>query len=139
MSVAMPAENRRVLVVDDEPGYRDMLRWWLEGRGFRVSTAADGAEAEELIARHRFSLVISDVAMPVKDGFSLLETLRSLDRRIPVILVTGFATVEGAVHAIKRGAADFLLKPFDMGALDARLEELMPAQVDGDEEDGHAE
>ena len=119
-----PAPKKRVLVVDDEPGIRDMLKWHLISNGMDVETAEGGAEAIELIRSQAFSLVITDLTMPTVDGIQFLETLRREGSDIPVVIVTGFGTVESAVYAMKKGASDFILKPFDLQHLTEAIREI---------------
>ena len=104
----------RVLVVDDEPGFRDLLKWHLQGQGMQVETAENGEDALQRLREEMFSLVITDLTMPVLSGMGMLETLNRGGRKVPVIMVSGFGTVESAVHAMKNGANDFILKPFDL-------------------------
>lgn len=121
----MSDARKTVLVVDDEPGMRDMLRWQLDGAGFATRLAVDGAEAIEIIARDDVDLVITDLTLSRATGLQLLQTLRRRSARPIVIVVTGFGTVETAVAAMKAGAADFLLKPFDLPQLLERIRELL--------------
>jgi len=107
----------RVLVVDDDPASRELLRRVLAGVGHEVSHAGSGREALEELARRPADLVISDIRMPDLDGVQLLEKLRELCPEVPVILVTAFGDVEGAVEAIRRGAFDYLPKPYDVDGI----------------------
>ena len=119
--------KRWVLVVDDEPGFRNLLQWVLSERGLNVQVARDGAEAVKLAKEGNFSLVVTDVTMPRLDGLKLLEQLKKEMPGTAVIVVTGFGTVETAVYAMKKGASDFILKPFDMGMFAKAVEEALPA------------
>ena len=101
----------RILVVDDEPGLRFALQELLESRGMEV-VAVDSAVAA-LAALDGIDVVVTDFAMPDMDGMELLEKLRSADSRLPVILVTAHGSERLAVRALKRGAYDYLTKPFD--------------------------
>jgi DNA-binding NtrC family response regulator len=107
----------RILVVDDDPASRDLLRRVLAGVGHEVAQASNGHEALEELARHPADLVISDIRMPDLDGVQLLEKLREQAPEVPVILVTAFGDVEGAVEAIRRGAFDYLPKPYDVDGI----------------------
>jgi two-component system, NtrC family, response regulator AtoC len=110
-------QRSRVLVVDDDPASRDLLRKVLATEGHQVVTAADGREALAELARQPADLVVSDIRMPDLDGVQLLERMREAAPRVPVILVTAFGDVEGAVEAIRRGAFDYLAKPYDVDAI----------------------
>jgi DNA-binding NtrC family response regulator len=117
--------RKRLLVVDDEAGMRDMLRWSLEASEYEVITARDGEEAAALILAGGVDLVITDITMPRLGGFGLLRIAAGTEPRTPVIVMTGFGTVEMAVHAMRLGASDFLLKPFDERRLAVRIEETL--------------
>ncbi len=101
-----------VLVVDDEPGMRNFLLKTLTPRAGLVLGAASAAEAEALLAKHRFDLVMLDIAMPGKDGITLLKDLRAQGNACEVVLITAFASLEMAIEALRAGAGDLLLKPF---------------------------
>lgn len=117
--------TRRVLVVDDEPGFRDMLEYNLRDQDVHVDTVADGRAAEELLKKNPYALVITDISMPQQDGLALLKLIRAKNPLLPVIVMTGFGTVETAVGVMKMGAVDFLLKPFDMQNMVARVREVL--------------
>ena len=101
-----------ILVVDDESGIREGCRRVLVPQGFRVETAATLQEGLELIQTHEFDVVLLDVMMPDGRGFDLLAPIREKDPDTIPIIITGYATVELAVEAIKAGAYDFISKPF---------------------------
>ncbi len=105
-------ERPRVLVVDDEPFIRDMLADFLGLEGFEVQTADDGQSALEHIQRESYDLVLSDLKMPRMGGIELLESLTRIAPNTVAIIMTGFGTVETAIDAMKRGAYDYILKPF---------------------------
>jgi two-component system, NtrC family, response regulator AtoC len=108
------AQRSRILVVDDDPAGRELLRKVLGTEGHQVIQAADGREALAELARQPADLVVSDIRMPDIDGVQLLERMRAAAPDVPVILVTAFGDVEGAVDAIRRGAFDYLPKPYDV-------------------------
>lgn len=125
----MGQARKVVLIVDDEAGMRDMLRWTLDESAFDIVVARDGEEAAALLATGGVDLVITDVTMPRLGGFGVLAAAAGTLPRPPVIVMTGFGTVEMAVQAMKDGASDFLLKPFDAGRLAERIREtLMPRE-----------
>ena len=101
-----------ILIVDDEPGVRSMLSQVLRDNHYAVDTAINSAEALEKIQNDSFSLVIADVRMPEISGIELLEKLKANNPAVPVIMITGFGSVNDAVEAMQKGAADYLLKPF---------------------------
>jgi DNA-binding NtrC family response regulator len=101
-----------VLVVDDEPGMRNFLEKTLRPRVAVVLAAASAEEAETLLQRHRFDLVILDISLPGKSGLVLLKELRAQGNACEVVLITAFADLETAIEALRAGAGDLLLKPF---------------------------
>ena len=110
-----PAErwpHAALLVVDDEPGMRNFLLKALAPRTGLVLGAASAAEAEALLGRHRFDLVLLDISMPGKDGLTLLKELRAQGNGCEVVLITAFASLDTAIEALRAGAGDLLIKPF---------------------------
>ena len=107
----------RILVIDDEPGIRLGCQRALRSEGYRVDTAADGEEGLQALASSEYDLVLLDMMMPGIGGLEMLERIRELDPNLVCVVITGYATVELAVEAIKRGAYDFIAKPFDSDTL----------------------
>ena len=107
-----------LLIVDDEPGIRESLVDHFEGRGLRVLAAATGGEALTQAAANLVDVALVDRRLPDMSGLDVLKTIRSRGDDLEVIMMTAFADVESAVAAMKAGAADFILKPFDLGDLD---------------------
>jgi DNA-binding NtrC family response regulator len=102
-----------VLVVDDKEMMRDSVGSTLTRAGYTVRTACDGRSALKEIASRRPDAVITDLSMPGMSGVDLLAEVRTLDDELPVVLMTAFGTVETAVEAMKRGAFDYITKPFE--------------------------
>ena len=109
------AERPRVLVVDDEEPIRDMLAEFLEMEGYEVATAADGDVALEELARAPYDVVLTDLKMPRMGGLALLKAMEQQTPDVLAVIMTGFGTVETAIDAMKRGAYDYILKPFKLG------------------------
>ena len=105
--------SKRILIVDDEPSIRTVLRAHLRRAGYRPLLAEDGAAAARLLEDEPVDLVVSDLMMPNMDGMELLGHCRSVHPGLPVILITAHGTVDSAVEAIKQGAHDYITKPFD--------------------------
>lgn len=101
----------RILIVDDDASVRNVLLALLHAEGYGVTTAATAAEALELAEESEVHLVISDMKMPDKDGFWLLDQIRQDFPEIAVVMLTGFGDTESAVECLRRGASDYLLKP----------------------------
>jgi len=107
-------EAHRILVVDDEVKMRRLLEMSLKNMGHEVAQAADGEEAMACFAEAPFDLVMTDLKMPRMDGMQLLKTLRERGEEVPVIVLTAFGSIETAVEAMKLGAADYIIRPFEM-------------------------
>jgi len=106
-------ESFRILVVDDELIIRDSLQAWLEEEGFTADTAASGPEALECLTKNVYHLMLSDIKMPGMDGVELLAKAREIHPELVVVMMTAYATVETAVDAMKIGALEYLIKPFE--------------------------
>jgi DNA-binding NtrC family response regulator len=102
----------RLLIVDDEAVIRDGLKRVLEGESFVVETCSSGFSAIEIMQQREFDLIITDLKMPGMSGIEVLKSVRTLQPHIPVILITGYASIDTAVEAIKNGASDYISKPF---------------------------
>src|SRR5438876_4824274 len=102
----------RILVIDDEAAIRDSLRMTLEYEGYEFVGAATGQEGLALAEREGPDLVLLDVKMPGMDGLEVLERLRSMNESLPVVVISGHGTISTAVEATKKGAFDFIEKPF---------------------------
>src|SRR5712671_4577065 len=102
----------RILVIDDEAAIRDSLRMTLEYEGYEFIGAATGQEGLALAEREAPDLVLLDVKMPGMDGLEVLERLRNMNETLPVVVVSGHGTISTAVEATKKGAFDFIEKPF---------------------------
>lgn len=118
----MKAPRLSVLVVDDEPSMREVLALRIEGWGHEVRAVADAAEAERELDRRTPDLVLCDVVLPGSSGLALLARIKRCDERLPVVMITAHGNIDGAVDAMKSGAADFLTKPLDYVMLHALLE-----------------
>ncbi|MEE9543346.1 MAG: HD domain-containing phosphohydrolase [Thermodesulfobacteriota bacterium] len=106
--------NGSILVVDDNDSIRDLLKNLLISEGYTVITADNGTTALEKLKGINFDLVISDIMMPGISGLELLIEVRKLDEDMPVVMITGFPTIDTAVKVIKEGANDFITKPFNL-------------------------
>jgi two-component system nitrogen regulation response regulator GlnG len=119
----------RVLVVDDEPSIRFVLREALAGSGHAVLEAASGAEARARLASEPYDLAFVDIRMPDASGLELLDELTARGADAPlVVIMTAQNTFDNAVEAMKRGAFDYLTKPFDLRAVDTLLEKAVRLQ-----------
>ena len=105
--------NPRIMVVDDEPNMQKTLSGILHQQGYDVTVCGDGKEAIEILnTEEQFNLIITDIKMPCIDGMTMLSTIRKKNKEIPVIIITGHATVDSAIDAVKLGAYDYIRKPY---------------------------
>ncbi len=107
----------RILIVDDEPGVRELLRTYLESVGYTCVEAANGVEALRVLAAGGVAAMITDVNMPEMNGMDLLHEAQRRQPQLGVIMITGMPTVDGAVSSLKAGAIDYLSKPFNLPAV----------------------
>lgn len=118
-------KNVSVLIVDDEASARDTIAELLTEEGYRVVTAASGKNALELLEQSPFDLIISDLIMPQMDGIAFTKSLKALGIDAPIIVITGFATIEHAVESMKAGAYDFITKPFNFDQIKITIEKAL--------------
>ncbi|MFI6902637.1 response regulator transcription factor [Nonomuraea sp. NPDC050394] len=115
----------RLLVVDDEPALREALQSSLEFEGYRVATAVDGQAALEELAREAYDAVLLDVMMPRLDGLTACRRLRQGGNHVPVLMLTARDAVGDRVSGLDAGADDYLVKPFELDELLARVRALL--------------
>jgi DNA-binding response OmpR family regulator len=111
----------RVLLIEDEPGIVDFVRRGLESDGLVVEAALDGAEGERLALSGEFDAVVLDLMLPGRSGLEILETVRSAKPSMPVIVLTARGEIEDRVAGLNAGAVDYLVKPFSLAELVARV------------------
>ena len=107
------SEKGKLLIVDDEAIVRDSLGKWFGEEGYEVGVTQSASEALSRLAERRWDLALVDIKMPGTDGIELQRRLREIDPELTVIIMTGYASVETAVQALKNGAYDYVTKPFD--------------------------
>jgi DNA-binding NtrC family response regulator len=113
---------KRALIVDDESGTRDLLVSFLEMIGFETKSAADGVEALQIYKDNPIDIVISDMMMPRMSGLELLNELKQFDPDVIFILITGYPSIETAIEAIKKGARDYITKPFNIDEIKIKID-----------------
>lgn len=116
-----PALAPAVLLVEDEPGIVDFLKRGLEGEGFSVHTALDGAEGQRRALSEGFDMVVLDLMLPGVGGMEILARLRASKPDLPVIVLTARGEIEDRVAGLDAGAVDYLVKPFSLAELLARM------------------
>lgn len=102
-----------ILIVDDERVMRDSLSEWLREDGYEVVAVEDGVQALEKVRNERWDVLLVDLKMPGMDGIEVLDKVKKTNKEIPVIIMTAYATVDSAVEAMKKGAYDYIVKPFN--------------------------
>jgi two-component system response regulator MprA len=125
----------RVLVVDDDRAVRDALARVLTLAGYEVQSAEGGGEAIELVAQSVPDAVVLDVGMPEVDGLEVCQRLRMLGNRVPILMLTARVEISDRVAGLDAGADDYLIKPFDVDELKARLRALLRRTGPEDEPD----
>ena len=118
----------RVLLADDEERFRTQMARLLEARSFRVMTAGDGRKALDIMEKHAFDAVVLDIRMPIMDGMAALAEIKTKTPSPAVIMLTGHASLETGIEAIRRGAFDYLIKPCGIEDLVAKLSVACRAQ-----------
>jgi len=107
----------RILVVDDELLIRDLLYDFFTGQGWDIAVAEDGERALDMLRSRKFDLVLSDIRMPQMDGLALSAHVKEEHPGLPVVLMTGYPSVETAVSALRGKVDDYIIKPFNINQL----------------------
>lgn len=115
--------TQSILIVEDDLTFATMLKTWLGKKGYEVETASTNARARKSLTTRDFSLILSDLRLPDQDGIHLLSWLRDLQKATPVIIMTSYAEIQGAVLAMKEGAADYVSKPVQPDELLKKIKE----------------
>lgn len=121
----MSTPQHTILAVDDEPHMRRLLEISLRQAGYRALSAGHGREALELVQQQQIDLVVSDLHMPGMSGLQLLENLRKQYERLPFIMVTAQGEIKTAVEAMKLGASDYILRPFELETLEIAIQKAL--------------
>src|SRR3990170_3160029 len=121
----MGKDKARILVVDDEEIVRESLSEWLREDGYAVEMAPDGMTALERIKAEPWAVLLVDLKMPGVDGLQVLEEARKLRPDAQIVIMTAYATVDTAVRAMKTGAYDYLVKPFEPEELSLMMRKLI--------------
>jgi len=119
----------KVLIVDDETEFATVIAARMEARGFKVDTADSGPAGIDKIQNTAYDAIILDLAMPGMDGIETLREMLKIDKTLQIILLTGHATLQKGVEAVKLGASDFLEKPADIDALVGKVNEAQKKRI----------
>jgi two-component system, NtrC family, response regulator AtoC len=125
----MSKERTRILIVDDEEIVRESLSAWLEKDGYTLATVPDGETALDRIRKERWSILLVDLKMPGIDGLHVLEEAKRVQPDVAAVIMTAYATVDTAVAAMKIGAYDYLVKPFDPEELSLMIQKIVSQQA----------
>jgi DNA-binding NtrC family response regulator len=125
----LPHKKIKILVVDDELSIRESLSGWLRQDGFEVANAAEGNTALVMTTENHYDIMLIDVKMPEMDGLTLLKKLKENEPDIAVVMMTAHGAIQDAVDAMRLGAYDYLLKPFDLEELSLTIEKLVRLQT----------
>ncbi len=115
----------KILVVDDEEGILDVTEGYFQGKGYEVYTASNGVEALEILTRIKIGCVFTDINMPRMDGLELAEKIRKLESTLPVVVMTGFPSLENSIQTLKNGVVDYLIKPVNLEQMELTLRRIL--------------
>lgn len=111
----------QILLVEDDPNLGDLLKEYLEAKGFETKLATDGKKGFDAFCKQQFDLLLLDVMMPVKDGLTLAKEIRVTDKNVPIIFLTAKSMKEDTIEGFNAGADDYITKPFSMDELLVRV------------------
>jgi two-component system alkaline phosphatase synthesis response regulator PhoP len=123
----------RILLVEDEEHLLEVIKLNLELEGYKVTTATNGSSAVKIFRQERFNLVILDVMLPEMDGFSVCEAIRLTNSTVPILFLSAKNTYEDKIMGLKRGADDYMTKPFNLEELLLRVKALIKRGMSKDE------
>lgn len=115
----------KILAAEDEAIALKHLKYALEKEGYQVAAVKNGAEALDRFEKEHFDLILADIKMPVMDGLMLLDRIKEKDPDATVMIITGFGTIQSAVDAMKRGAAEYITKPFNLDELLIKIQKIL--------------
>lgn len=122
----------RILIIEDEQRVADLLRLGLEEMGYRASVAYDAEMGLRLFRAGQYDLVISDIVLPKMSGFDLVKEIKGQNKNIPVIMLTALGTTDDKLEGFDAGADDYMIKPFDIRELEARIRILLRRRIPDD-------
>lgn len=118
-------DNVKILLAEDDQNLGNLLKEYLEAKGYEVMLAVNGKEGFELFKKNSFDICLLDVMMPVKDGLTLAREIRNLNKNIPVVFLTAKSMKEDTIEGFNAGADDYITKPFSMEELQLRLKAIL--------------
>lgn len=118
-------EKVRVLLVEDDPNLGNLLKEYLEAKGFSTVLATNGKQGYDVFSKDKFNICLLDVMMPIKDGFTLAKEIRAIDPNVPVVFLTAKSMKEDTLEGFNAGADDYITKPFSMEELLVRIKAIL--------------
>jgi two-component system OmpR family response regulator len=118
-------EKTKILLVEDDPNLGNLLKEYLDAKGYATTLAVNGKQGYDVFSKDKFNICILDVMMPVKDGITLAKEIRAIDVNIPIVFLTAKSMKEDAIEGFKVGADDYITKPFSMEELLMRLQAIL--------------
>ncbi|MBU1196459.1 MAG: response regulator [Proteobacteria bacterium] len=115
----------KILVVDDEEGILDVTEGYFQRKGYEVYTASNGVEALEVLKRIKIGCVFTDINMPMMDGLELAENIRLMENTLPVVVMTGYPSLENSIQTLKNGVVDYLIKPVNLEQMELTLKRIL--------------
>ncbi len=115
----------KILVVDDEEGILDVTEGYFQRKGYEVYTACNGVEALKILKRINIGCVFTDINMPQMDGLELAEKIREIENTLPVVVMTGYPSLENSIQTLKNGVVDYLIKPVNLEQMELTLKRIL--------------
>jgi DNA-binding response OmpR family regulator len=119
------SETARILLAEDDPNLGNLLKEYLEAKGFEINLATNGKEGFDQFKKGQYDLCLLDVMMPIKDGYTLAKEIRTLNTDIPIVFLTAKSMKEDAIEGFNAGADDYITKPFSMEEMLLRLRAIL--------------
>ena len=123
--------TQKILIVDDDPDITYTMQMILESHGYQVDSAVNSATARSKMEQEKPDLIVLDVMMPVKDGFTLAKEIRNIDKKVPILFLTAKSMQEDKLKGFEIGADDYLTKPFQIAELNARIKSVIRRRKSG--------
>ncbi|MCP4024685.1 MAG: response regulator [Desulfobacteraceae bacterium] len=117
----MDNDKIKILIVDDEEGILDVTEGYFQRKGYEVYTAPNGVEALEIIKNETIGCIFTDINMPEMDGLELAENIRKLENTLPVVVMTGYPSLDNSIQTLKNGVVDYLIKPVNLEQMELTL------------------
>lgn len=119
------SRKETLLIVDDEASILEIVKAYFSSRGYTVLTAGNGREAVDVLQNHRIDCCLSDINMPEMNGMELAEFIRKYDNTLPVVMMTGFPSLDNTIHTLKNGVVDFLIKPVNLNQMELSVRRVL--------------